>query len=56
MERTMSSAFLAKSTMHSTFQRLAALDGWKDSVAIMKQFSSNKGGEYKIKTHIPETE
>jgi hypothetical protein len=52
----MSSAFWAKSTMYSTIQRLAALDGWKDSIAIMKQFSSNKGGGYIIKTRILETE
>jgi hypothetical protein len=47
MEKTMFAAFCAKSTMHATIQRLGALDGWKDTIAITEQsFSTKKNGAY----------
>lgn len=53
----MFSAFWAKSTMHATIQGLSTLDGWKESVAIIKQsFSSNKGGGYLTEMRTLETE
>lgn len=43
----MFAAFCAKSTMHATIQRLGALDGWKDTIAITEQsFSTKKNGAY----------
>ena len=51
MEKTMFSAFCAKSTMHAAIERLSSLDEWKDSVEIIERsLSTNKGGSY-----IPET-
>ena len=46
-KKTMFSAYWAKSTMHATIEHLSTLDGWKESVAIMKQsFSRKKDGGY----------
>ncbi len=57
MEKTMFSAFWAKSTMNATMQRLSTLDGWKESIAIMKQsLSDNKGGGYMTELRTFETE
>ena len=57
MEKTMFSAFWAKSTMNATMQRLSTLDGWKESIAIMKQsLSDNKGGGYMSEMRTLETE
>jgi hypothetical protein len=47
MEKAMFSAYWAKSTMHATIEHLSTLDGWKESVAIMKQsFGRKKDGGY----------
>jgi len=57
MEKTMFSAFWAKSTMHATMEHLSTLDGWKESIAIMKQsLSGNKGGGYMSEMRTLETE
>jgi hypothetical protein len=51
MEKTMFTAFCAKSTMHGVIQRLSALDEWKDSIAITERsFNAERRGKY-----IPET-
>ena len=50
MEKTMFSAFCAKSTMHGVIQRLSALDEWKDSIAITERSFNAERGKY-----IPET-
>jgi hypothetical protein len=56
MEKTIFSAFWAKSTMHAAVQGLSTLDGWKESVTVMKQsFSRNKGGGYIIEMRTLET-
>ncbi len=53
----MFSAFWAKSTMHATMEHLSTLDGWKESIAIMKQsLSGNKGGGYMSEMRTLETE
>jgi hypothetical protein len=48
MEKTMFTAFCAKSAMQATVQHhLSALDGWKDIVAITEQsFGTKKSGAY----------
>lgn len=50
MEKTMFSAFWAKSAMHATTQRLSTLDGWKETIAIVK------GGGYITEICTLETE
>ncbi len=56
MEKTMSSAFWAKSIMHATVQGLSTLDGWKESVAIMKQSFSRRDGGYMTEMRTLESE
>ena len=52
MEKTMFTAFCAKSTMHGVIQHLSDLDEWKDSIAITERlFNTERRGEY-----IPETQ
>jgi hypothetical protein len=47
MEKTMFSAFCAKSIILATIQRLSGLDGWKDSISITERtFSTKKSGAY----------
>ena len=42
--------------MHAAVQGLSTLDGWKESVTVMKQsFSRNKGGGYIIEMRTLET-